>query len=231
MRPHPFNTKSCPEGSDPTSDECSGQNRLCDARLIQQVTDARTRLVRALQRGQSHQACLSLWSNFVRTRDGNCCVQCECKRDLAAHHIFRKSFLPNAQFEPGNGITLCRKCHKGVHRGFNGRADMHLPMDAQGGEKADDVSTMLGHLVIKSRQYPSLVDAWYYLSESTLATISLLQGFDAATRLDVSRIEQAYIVWNQAPGTVRDAILQANGLKPFQGPLLPGIHIAYDECP
>ncbi len=121
--------------------------------LIQQVHDVRSRLVRALQCGQSHLACLRLWSNFVRMRDGNMCVKCECKRDLAAHHIFRKSFLSNAQFEPGNGITLCRKCHKQVHGGFNGKPDMGLPMDAQGGEKAEDISTMLEFLVANSRQH------------------------------------------------------------------------------
>ena len=162
-------------------------------------------------------------------RDGNNCVQCECKRDLAAHHIFRKSFLPTAQYEPGNGITLCRKCHKEVHGGFNGRPDMRLPMDAQGGEKAEEISIMLELLVIKSRQYPKFTDEWYYLSDSTLATISLLQGFDAAARLDANRIEQAHIVWNQAPSPVRDAILQANGFAPFHEPLHPGIHIIYDD--
>lgn len=156
-------------------------------------------------------------------------MQCECKRDLAAHHIFRKSFLPNAQYEPGNGITLCRKCHKDMHVGFNGKPDMALPMDAQGGEKAEEISIMLQLMVIKSRQHPSLSDEWYYLSDSTLMTICLLQGFDANTQLDVSRIEQAYIIWNQAPGTVKDAILQANGFAPFREPLRPGLHIVYDE--
>lgn len=142
---------------------------------------------------------------------------------------FRKSFLPGAQYEPGNGITLCRKCHKEAHVGFNGRADTKLPMDAQGGEKAKDISRMLELLVIKSRERPNLSDERYYPSDSTLTTISLLQGFDASTRLDVSRIEQAYIVWNQAPGTVRDAVLRANGFAPFHEPLHPGIHIICDK--
>lgn len=196
--------------------------------LVQPIHDARSKLVHALQRGQSHLTCLRLWSTFIRMRDGNRCVQCDCQQELAAHHIFRKSFLPGAQYEPGNGITLCRKCHKEVHAGFNGRPDMTLPMDAQGGEKAEDITTMLELLFIKSSQRPDLAEAWYYLSDSTLATISMLQGFDATTRLDASRIEQAYIVWNQADGTVRDAILQANGCAPFGGPLRRGIHIVFD---
>jgi hypothetical protein len=101
-------------------------------------------------------------------------------------------------------------------------------MDAQGGEKAESVTLLLKLLVLNSRQHPDLIEEWYYLSDSTLATISMLQGFDAGTRLDVSRIEQAYIVWNQAPGIVRDAILEANGVKPFCRPLLPGIHVTFE---
>jgi hypothetical protein len=197
--------------------------------LIHQIHDARARLVRALQRGKSNLACLRLWSTFVRLRDGNSCVHCECKQNLAAHHIFRKSFLTKAQFEPGNGITLCRKCHKELHCGFNGRPNMTLPMDAQGGEKAEDISIMLEMLIIKSRQHPSLTEEWYYLSDSTLATIGLLQGLDVTTRLDVSRVEHAYIVWNQAPGAVTDAVLQANGFAPFDGLLRPSVHIIYDK--
>lgn len=186
-----------------------------------QVGSARSRLLRALQGNQSNLTCLRLWSTFIRMCDGNSCLQCECKQDLAAHHIFRKSFLPNAQFEPGNGITLCRRCHKEVHGGFNGKPDMSLPMDAQGGEKVNDISAMLELLELKSRQHPYLAEDLYYLSNSTLATINLLQGFDATAWIDVSRIEQAYIVWNQAPDAVRDALFQANGLPPLPWPTSP----------
>lgn len=195
--------------------------------LVQQIHDSRSKLIRALATNQSHRTCIRLWSIFVRTRDGNNCLQCESKQDLAAHHIFRKSFLPTAQYEPGNGITLCRGCHKELHSGFNGRPDMHLPMDAQGGEKAEDISMMLNLLVMKSREHKHHIEEWYYLSKSTLSTINLLQGFDSAMRLDTSRIEQAYIVWNQASLPTRNAILKANGFAPVNEPLRPGIQIVY----
>lgn len=195
--------------------------------LSNHIYDARSRLLRALQGDQSDLTCLRLWSAFVRMRDVNKCVQCQQKRNLSAHHVFRKCFLPNAQFEPGNGITLCRKCHTQAHSGFNGKPDMNLPMDAQGGEKAEDIALMLELLVAQSRQHLDFAEDWYYLSDSTLATINRLQGFDANARLDASRIEQAFIVWNQAPGTSRDAVLRANGFPPPHGPLYPGIRIIF----
>lgn len=42
-----------------------------------------------------------------------------------------------AQFQTGNGITLCKKCHTEAHTGFNRRPDLSLPMNAQGGEKIE----------------------------------------------------------------------------------------------
>lgn len=177
----------------------------------QQIHDSRSKLIRALETNQSHLTCIRLWSIFIRMRDGTNCLRCGSKQDLAAHHIFRKSFLTSAQYEPGNGITLCRRCHKELHSGFNGRPNMQLPMDAQGGEKAEDISLMLNLLVMKSREHKHHVEEWYYLSKSTLSTINMLQGFDSDVRLDTSRIEQAYIVWNQASLPTRNAILKANG--------------------
>lgn len=70
---------------------------------------------------------------------------------------------------------------------------------------------MLNLLVMKSREHKLHVEEWYYLSKSTLSTINMLQGFDSDVRLDTSRIEQAYIVWNQASLPTRNAILKANG--------------------
>ena len=64
----------------------------------------------------------------MRTRDGLRCVLCQRKRGLAAHHVARKSFLAVGRFAPGNGITLCPKCHKEPHEGFNARPDLTLPI-------------------------------------------------------------------------------------------------------
>src|SRR5690349_8596450 len=88
-----------------------------------------SRLRRVVTTGRSLVTCLRLWSEFIRLRDGNRCVACHETKNLSAHHICRKSFFREARFLTGNGITLCRTCHKEVHAGFNGKPDMSLPMD------------------------------------------------------------------------------------------------------
>jgi hypothetical protein len=71
-------------------------------------------LLRAALRPCSEETCLRYWSRFVRARDGFHCVLCGDTSRVSAHHICRKSFMPDAALEPGNGITLCRVCHKEV---------------------------------------------------------------------------------------------------------------------
>src|SRR4051812_14246654 len=92
------------------------------------------KLQAALAGGLSREGCLRLWSKFIRERDGHRCVDCHSRCRLSAHHICRKSFLAAAEFQTGNGITLCASCHKEMHDGFNGRPDLGLPVDAQNGE-------------------------------------------------------------------------------------------------
>ena len=93
------------------------------------------RLTKALEGGASDLNCLRSWSAFIRVRDGNRCLACSSTHSRAAHHIVRKSFLPESRFETGNGITLCSKCHRSAHAGFNGKADLAQPIDAQGVER------------------------------------------------------------------------------------------------
>ncbi len=112
-------------------------------------------LHRAIAERQRAENCLRLWSAFVQARDGHRCVDCRRSRHLAAHHVCRKSFLPEARFQTGNGITLCRDCHREVHGGFNGRADLSLPMDAQGGEKIDTMERLYAVLRDDARALPS----------------------------------------------------------------------------
>src|ERR1700676_259380 len=104
---------------------------------IASMEAALTRLHRALAEGASDTRRLRCWSEFIRERDGNRCVNCHSRQRLAAHHICRKSFLKAARFETGNGITLCPDCHRQTHVGFNSRPGLSLPMDAQGGEKIE----------------------------------------------------------------------------------------------
>ncbi|WP_410017557.1 HNH endonuclease [Pseudomonas sp. 20S_6.2_Bac1] len=54
-------------------------------------------------------------------RDGFRCVHCESRHGIQAHHIFRRVTFPEGKYELGNGITLCRVCHKLLHSEFNRR--------------------------------------------------------------------------------------------------------------
>lgn len=123
----------------------------------------------SLAEGLSREHCLRRWSEFIQERDGHRCVDCHSRRRLSAHHICRKSFIAGAQFETGNGITLCRTCHTEMQWGFNVCPDLSLPADAQGGEKLawmerlysiltnDTVERPWGRVLFPERRSPCLL--------------------------------------------------------------------------
>src|SRR5260221_454758 len=193
-----------------------------------QITQAAQRLERALARHRSTVICLGLWSALIRTRDGNKCAACSSVRNLAAHHICRKTFLPEARLQTGNGITLCRTCHRDVHAGFNGRADLTQPMDAQGGEKVETLCLLFGLLLQNARERDILCDELYFLSDSVLCKFKMFQGFDPCTEFPGSRLEQAHSIWNRSPLQVRNAILEANGFRMSDKPI-SGICLQFDD--
>ena len=58
------------------------------------------------------------WRLNVYNRDGFRCQVCECVgKELNAHHIKKWSKYPELRLNIDNGITLCKECHKLVHRG------------------------------------------------------------------------------------------------------------------
>ena len=60
---------------------------------------------------------IDIWRKKVFERDGYVCQQCFTKGNrLHAHHIQRFSEHPDLRFDVSNGITLCEKCHKEIHK-------------------------------------------------------------------------------------------------------------------
>ncbi len=71
----------------------------------------------------------NVWRKAVRARDGNQCMKCgkipsSPSTQLVCHHIKRWADIPTLRFAVGNGITLCRPCHKFV----TGNEDAFAPL-------------------------------------------------------------------------------------------------------
>ena len=56
------------------------------------------------------------WRKEVLKRDNNKCIMCNSNVGLEAHHIKEFSKYVNLRSNVDNGITLCNKCHKNLHR-------------------------------------------------------------------------------------------------------------------
>lgn len=182
-----------------------------------------------LAAGRSRVSCLRRWSEFIRERDGHRCVDCHSREKLSAHHICRKSFLTAAQFDTGNGITLCRNCHKEMHSRFNGRPNLSLPVDAQGGEKLALMERLFSILVDDAIDRGLMREEFYFLSDEVLGFLKWMQEYDGSTEFPGSHIEQAYLILAETERQVRQGIAEANGFVLDDRPLLPnGMILAFD---
>ena len=56
------------------------------------------------------------WRKEVLKRDNYQCQICHSTIDLEAHHLKEFSKYRDLRFDIKNGITLCKKCHKKIHR-------------------------------------------------------------------------------------------------------------------
>jgi len=57
------------------------------------------------------------WRRFIFVRDEFTCQKCGKKHIyIEAHHIKVYSKFPKLKFDKNNGITLCNKCHKKMHK-------------------------------------------------------------------------------------------------------------------
>lgn len=164
----------------------------------------------AVRNGLSDQTCHRYWSLFVRTRDGNRCVICDARTRLAAHHVFRKSLLPEARFQTGNGVTLCIDCHAEAHEGFNGAADLAQPIDAQGGEKLERVAELYRVLAHESHRLHVGRSDYYHLSEEVILKFMMMQGFDLGRPIVGTSIERAWYIWDCSPPYLVEALIRAN---------------------
>jgi len=56
-----------------------------------------------------------IWRSNVIARDRKRCQLCGASsRKLEVHHIVAKRIDPSLVITPDNGITLCRRCHRGI---------------------------------------------------------------------------------------------------------------------
>jgi hypothetical protein len=198
-----------------------------DTADIELISIKLRKLHAALAAGLSRERCLRLWSEFIRERDGHRCVDCHSRSRLSAHHICRKSLLMAAEFQTGNGITLCPSCHKEMHEGFNGRPDLGLPVDAQNGEKLHKMERLYSILTDDAVERGLTREEFYFLSDEVLTCFKRMQGYDR-TNFPGARIEQAYLILAECEYGMRSSILEANGFAMPHRPLLPGgMHLVF----
>jgi len=86
-------------------------------------------------------------------------------------------------------------------------------MDAQGGEKIELMSELLGYLAFDAKERGLLSDHYYYLSDGYLSVCKQFQGLPSHQTFPGTRLEQAYWIWKQTPRETLQAILRENGLE------------------
>lgn len=92
---------------------------LAESGLGFYVSPKEFRVFRELETRNRSSAEYKAWRTAVFERDNYTCQICgERGKKLNAHHLKRWVDAPKLRFELSNGITLCEKCHKKVHKGW-----------------------------------------------------------------------------------------------------------------
>ena len=175
----------------------TGSNELDELRVAKRKLDF------AVNNERSTRWCLSLWSSFIRLRDNHRCVMCGSTRELHAHHIWRKTTYPKGRLEPGNGITLCEKCHAVPHAKFNRQPDLQQPLDAQGGDDQDYMAAMWKALVRDANKRDLDHEEFYFIRDEMLQFFVGVQGYEhlywAVQRREITRLQMACEIWHYMP--------------------------------
>lgn len=170
---------------------------------LQIIRKRKLTLATAVAKNRSNSWTLRSWSQFIKTRDLFRCVCCDSTEKIQAHHIIRKTLYPWGAYEMGNGITLCRECHKRVHAKFNGRPDLTLPLGAEQGDDQDEWSFLFGLLRDAAVRRGVDEDEFYYLGDHMLQFFVRCQGYDELHKLvmlgEMSRIRFAHEIWRSMP--------------------------------
>ncbi|OMJ31734.1 endonuclease [Sphingomonas sp. Sph1(2015)] len=168
-----------------------------------EIIRRRAALERAIAGGRSVGWLHRLWSRFVKTRDGDRCLNCGQKDGIQAHHVMRRTLVPFAGLELGNGISLCRPCHKLVHAMFNGRPNPALPMGAAQGDDQEEWSFLFGILMDDATKRGLVHDELYFLSDELLHFSVAYQGYEplleAVADGEFSRLRFMHEIWRAMP--------------------------------
>lgn len=158
-------------------------------------------LCRAVKNQCSAKWILRQWSRFIKERDAHRCVCCDSVRGLQAHHIVRKTLYPWGVVETGNGITLCRECHRRVHEKSNGRGDLSVPLDEA--DDQDEWAFLFGLLLDDAKRRDIDQDEFYFLADHMLKFFVNVQGYvdlhGMVMRGEISRLRFACEIWHVMP--------------------------------
>jgi len=172
----------------------------CSSQFESELGIAKARLLNALTAGRSQRWCMTLWSRFIRTRDGEHCLVCSEAKKVEAHHVFRKTVYPAGRFELGNGVSLCRKCHWKLHAQFNGKPKADEPFNARGGDDQDEIAFLYGLLADSADERGLDHDEFYFISDDMLSFFNEWQGYEALVRTSCrSQLQKAHEIWRNMP--------------------------------
>lgn len=110
---------------------------------------------------------------------------------------------PWGAFEPGNGISLCRQCHRKVHEAFNRRPDLSVPFGAESGDDQDEWAFLFGILHDDAVGRGLEPDEFYFIGDHMLGFFVKAQGYAdlyaSVESGELSRLRFAHEIWRLMP--------------------------------